>query len=324
MRPWGARRRYLTAQCHQPRRVRLRRDARQRISRAGHFALSPHHDRCALRRDAGARPPQNRSAQYGGCAPSRRGRASPAQNAGNNRARGARIEVGVGRIESFEGACRAGHGPGGRRGVIVDDFRHCGGPDGGNRWHLWGFSHGSTPTSCNATSSKVRAQALWLDPALVLPRRDHGTRLRFAICSACSAPLIRPSDKTRRSAAHSRKKKRRYAVRKHRTAVSCSIYPQQSQRQQKNEPSLPTTAAAAPSTAPPGQRGGARRYQTERHYARLLRVRLRRDGQLRAFEAGVVSRAMLPLAPGRLLDFIGAGGFSSRRRPATTSCPRAS
>ena len=53
--------------------------------------------------------------------------------------RGGRIEVDAGRIESFEGAPARNHGPGDRRGVIVDDFRHCGGPNGSNKWHRRGF-----------------------------------------------------------------------------------------------------------------------------------------------------------------------------------------
>ena len=104
----------------------------------GHFALSPHHDRCALRRDASTRPSQNRSAQYGGYAP------SPADDFAHSKRwksshRGGRIEVDAGRIESFEGAPARNHGPGDRRGVIVDDFRHCGGPHGGNKPHRRGF-----------------------------------------------------------------------------------------------------------------------------------------------------------------------------------------
>ena len=104
----------------------------------GHFALSSHHDRRALRRDASTRPPQNRSAQYGGYAP------SPADDFARSKRwksshRGGRIEVDAGRIESFEGAPARNHGPGDRRGVIVDDFRHCGGPHGGNKPHRRGF-----------------------------------------------------------------------------------------------------------------------------------------------------------------------------------------
>ena len=53
--------------------------------------------------------------------------------------RGGRIEVDAGRIESFEGAPARNHGPGDRRGVIVDDFRHCGAPHGGNKRHRRGF-----------------------------------------------------------------------------------------------------------------------------------------------------------------------------------------
>ena len=80
----------------------------------GHFALSPHHDRCALRRDASTRPSQNRSAQYGGYAP------SPADDFAHSKRwksshRGGRIEVDAGRIESFEGARARNHGPGDRR-----------------------------------------------------------------------------------------------------------------------------------------------------------------------------------------------------------------
>ena len=104
----------------------------------GHFALSSHDDRCALRRDASTRPSQNRSAQYGGCAP------SPADDFAHSKRwksshRGGRIEVDAGRIESFEGACARNHGPGGRLGVIVDDLQHCGGPNGSNKWHRRGF-----------------------------------------------------------------------------------------------------------------------------------------------------------------------------------------
>ena len=104
----------------------------------GHFALSSHHDRCALRRDASTRPSQNRSAQYGGYAP------SPADDFAHSKRwksshRGGRIEVDAGRIESFEGAPARNHGPGDRRGVIVDDFRHCDGPHGGNKRHRRGF-----------------------------------------------------------------------------------------------------------------------------------------------------------------------------------------
>ena len=83
---------------------------------------------------SGTRPPQNRSVQYGGCAP------SPADDFARSKRwksshRGGRIEVDAGQIESFESACARNHGPGGRRGVIVDDFRHCGGPNGSNKWH---------------------------------------------------------------------------------------------------------------------------------------------------------------------------------------------
>ncbi len=104
----------------------------------GHFALSSHDDRCALRRDASTRPSQNRSAQYGGYAP------SPADDFAHSKRwksshRGGRIEVDAGRIESFEGAPGRNHGPGDRRGVIVDDFRHCDGPHGGNKRHRRGF-----------------------------------------------------------------------------------------------------------------------------------------------------------------------------------------
>ena len=104
----------------------------------GHFALSSHDDRCALRRDASTRPSQNRSAQYGGYAP------SPADDFAHSKRwksshRGGRIEVDAGRIESFEGAPARNHGPGDRRGVIVDDFRHCDGPHGGNKRHRRGF-----------------------------------------------------------------------------------------------------------------------------------------------------------------------------------------
>ena len=104
----------------------------------GHFALSSHDDRCALRRDASTRPPQNRSAQYGGYAP------SPADDFARSKRwksshRGGRIEVDAGRTESFEGAPARNHGPGDRRGVIVDDFRHCGAPHGGNKRHRRGF-----------------------------------------------------------------------------------------------------------------------------------------------------------------------------------------
>ena len=104
----------------------------------GHFALSSHHDRCALRRDASTRPPQNRSAQYSGYAP------SPADDFARSKRwksshRGGRIEVDAGRIESFEGARAGNHGPGDCRGVVVDDSRHCGGLNGGNKWHRRGF-----------------------------------------------------------------------------------------------------------------------------------------------------------------------------------------
>ena len=59
---------------------------------------------------------------------------SPAQNAGNHRAAWPH------RGPLRQGACARNHGPGGRRGVIVDDFVDaCGGPNGSNKWHRGGF-----------------------------------------------------------------------------------------------------------------------------------------------------------------------------------------
>ena len=46
-----------------------------------------------------------------------------------------RVEVDARRTESFEGAPARNHGPGDRLGVIVDDIRHCSGPNGSNKRH---------------------------------------------------------------------------------------------------------------------------------------------------------------------------------------------
>ena len=46
-----------------------------------------------------------------------------------------RVEVDARRTESFEGAPARNHGPSDRRGVIVDDIRHCSGPNGSNKRH---------------------------------------------------------------------------------------------------------------------------------------------------------------------------------------------
>ena len=113
--------------------------APRKSAAAQHFAvrqiaLPP---RCAIR-DVGTPLHKKPCGQYGGYAP------SPADDFAHSKRwksshRGGRIEVDAGRIESFEGAPARNHGPGDRRGVIVDDFRHCGAPHGGNKRHRRGF-----------------------------------------------------------------------------------------------------------------------------------------------------------------------------------------
>jgi len=87
---------------------------------------------CGAIRDVGTPLHKNWCGQYGGYAP------SPADNFKRSKSWKS-LHRDAGRIESFEGAPARNHGAGDRRGVIVDDFRHCSGPNGSHKRHRRGF-----------------------------------------------------------------------------------------------------------------------------------------------------------------------------------------